>query len=104
MPNIGLRVKSLTLLAGYGSDGMIRHDSWRVGMEGEFPVYEERRRPPAADQFIAKVARLTAEVAAITDAESAMNARLYELYHLTAGERLLVENDRSHRPVPANQP
>lgn len=68
------------------------------------------RRPPAAvdtpaaDQFIAKVAALAAEVAAIADAEAAMNARLYELYGLSEEERLLVESDRSHRPAPANQP
>jgi hypothetical protein len=68
------------------------------------------RRPPAAvgtpaaDQFITKVAALSSDIMAISDAEAAMNALLYALYDLTEDERLLVENDRTNRPAGANQP
>ncbi|MGZ8407765.1 MAG: Eco57I restriction-modification methylase domain-containing protein, partial [Caulobacteraceae bacterium] len=52
----------------------------------------ELRRPPyetenaGAAQFMAKVAELATETAAIEQAEEAMNERLYRLYGLTAAE------------------
>lgn len=63
------------------------------------------RRPPtdvaspAAAQFVERVAALAGEIAAIEAEERAMNEKLYELYALTPGERLLVERDaaRSRR-------
>lgn len=61
------------------------------------------RRPPtgtdspAATQFIERVNALAAETAAIEIAETAMNARLFELYELTLEERILVEKDHAQR-------
>ena len=61
------------------------------------------RRPPAdvdtsaALQFIARVEALSAETAAIEAAEHAMDARLFDLYGLTAAERILVEKARARR-------
>ncbi|MEQ1708431.1 MAG: DNA methyltransferase [Terricaulis sp.] len=63
------------------------------------------RRPPAdvagpaGAQFVERVAALAGEIAAIEAEERAMNEKLYELYALTPGERLLVERDaaRSRR-------
>lgn len=52
---------------------------------------------PAAAQFIDRVADLAAETAAIEQGEAEMNALLFDLYDLTPGERILVENDRKGR-------
>jgi hypothetical protein len=59
-------------------------------------VAELRRPPtetstPAARQFIDRVAALSAQTTAIAAAERAMNEALFELYDLSADERLLVE-------------
>jgi hypothetical protein len=56
------------------------------------------RKPPtgadtaAAGQFVARVAELAADVATIVAGERLMNERLFELYGLSDGEKLLVEN------------
>ena len=61
------------------------------------------RRPPAdADtpavaQFIERVGALGDEVARITAGEAGIEERLFELYGLSAEERVLVENDRPRR-------
>ena len=61
------------------------------------------RRPPAdADgpavvQFIDRVGALGGEVAGIAEEEAGIEERLFELYDLTAEERVLVENDRPRR-------
>jgi len=49
----------------------------------------------AAAQFIDRVVALAAETQAIETEERQMNERLFDLYDLTADERLLVESGRN---------
>jgi hypothetical protein len=78
---------------------LLLSQTWRDA--GQFAA--DLRRPPtgtdtpAAAQFIAKVADLAADVAAIAIDERAMNDTLYRLYDLSEDERLLVENQRGGR-------
>jgi chorismate-pyruvate lyase len=65
----------------------------------------ELRRPPALSdspaiaQFVARVATLAEEVAAIAADERALNEILFDLYRLSPGERNLVENEPGRRNV-----
>ncbi|MER8480669.1 hypothetical protein [Mesorhizobium sp. M1163] len=52
---------------------------------------------PAIAQFVKRVGDLADEVNAIETGEREMNERLFQLYALTADERLLVENDHMRR-------
>ena len=54
---------------------------------------------PAARQFMQKAAELQAETEIIRASERAMNERLYELYNLSAEERILIEKDCAQRPL-----
>ncbi|NDV88884.1 hypothetical protein GTW51_19545, partial [Aurantimonas aggregata] len=51
--------------------------------------------PPAARQFIDRIGALSAQTTAIAAAERAMNEALFELYDLSADERLLVERSNA---------
>ncbi len=53
--------------------------------------------PPAAAQFVERVAALVEEVAAIEADERALNDILYDLYGLSPDERNLVENEPGRR-------
>ncbi|MER9617023.1 hypothetical protein [Mesorhizobium sp. M0207] len=63
----------------------------------------ELRRPPvesdspATHQFVERIGELADDVNAIEAGEREMNERLFQLYALTADERLLVENDHMRR-------
>ena len=58
-----------------------------------------RPATPAARQFLERVTELVAETEAIRAAEREMNERLYRLYHLSPGERMLVETDCAARAL-----
>ena len=80
----------------------------RPGRDAKSLAADLRRPPtgadhPAAEQFIAKVAELAAQVAAIAQAEAMINERLYGLYGLSDGERALVEAKNSRRNSGANR-
>lgn len=73
--------------------------SWR---EADKFAAALRRAPsdpqaPAAAQFVAKVAELASQSAAIDEGEAALNDLLFDLYALTPEERFLVKNDRTGR-------
>jgi hypothetical protein len=53
----------------------------------------------AAIQFMKKIAELHAETETIRANERNMNERLYELYKLSAEERILIEKDCAQRPL-----
>jgi hypothetical protein len=53
----------------------------------------------AAIQFVQKIAELQTETETIRANEREMNERLYELYKLSAEERILIEKDCAQRPL-----
>lgn len=70
---------------------------------GRFAI-ELRRVPdapesPAARQFVERIGELVTVTEAIRESERRLNERLYQLYELSAEERLLVERDCARRAL-----
>jgi hypothetical protein len=75
---------------------LLLSQSWRdaASFANELARIPDDPGSQAAKQFLDRVAALSRECAAIVTEERAMNERLYELYNISADERLLVESGR----------